>query len=111
MKAYAVGHFETVDFNAEIVEYLQRIVGTLEPFEGRFLIHGGDLQVLEHEWRGNLVVIEFPDLAAARAWYESPAYQEILPLRTKNSQGRVALATGVGEGYSARNKVDQLTAG
>jgi uncharacterized protein (DUF1330 family) len=28
-----------------------------------------------------LLIIEFPTLAAARAWYESPEYQALLPLR------------------------------
>ena len=65
MTAYAVAHLRAVDQNAEIVEYLRRIDGTLEPFAGRFVVHGTLPDVLEGEWPGVLVVIGFPDLAAA----------------------------------------------
>jgi uncharacterized protein (DUF1330 family) len=78
MTAYAVAHLRSVDQNAEIVEYLRRIDATLEPFEGHFLVHGALPDVLEGEWPGFLVVIGFPDREAARAWYDSPGYQEIL---------------------------------
>jgi uncharacterized protein (DUF1330 family) len=63
-----------------IVEYLQRIDATLEPFGGRFIVHGGKMEVWEGAWPGHLIIIAFPDRERARAWYESSAYQEILPL-------------------------------
>jgi uncharacterized protein (DUF1330 family) len=80
MTAYAVAHLRSVDQNAEIVEYLRRIDATLDPYGGRFVVHGVLPHVLEGAWPGFPVVIGFPDLDAARAWYDSPAYQEILPL-------------------------------
>jgi uncharacterized protein (DUF1330 family) len=46
-------------------------------------------------------VIGFPDLAQARAWYESPAYQEIIPLRADNSEGEIILVEGVTEDHRA----------
>jgi hypothetical protein len=54
-------------------------------------------------------VIGFPDLAAARAWYDSPAYREILPLRTRNSDGVTLLVDGVPDGYRAAGYADKLT--
>jgi uncharacterized protein (DUF1330 family) len=59
-------------------EYLERIDSTLEPYSGRFLIHGGDREVLEGTWPGAVVMIEFPGMAEAKSWYSSPAYQKIL---------------------------------
>ena len=61
--------------NADIVKYLEEIDATLRPFGGRFAIHGGDVEVLEGEWPGHVVLIEFPDRDSARAWYRSPTYQ------------------------------------
>ena len=101
MPAYAVAHLREVAMGSPIVEYLQRIDATLEPFAGRFLVHGGEVEVLEGAWPGHLIIIEFPDRERARAWYESSAYQEILPLRTNNSQGDVVFADGVPEGHRA----------
>ena len=54
------------------------------------------------------MVIGFPDLDAARAWYDSPAYQEILPLRTRNSDGVTLLVDGVPDGYRAASFADKL---
>jgi uncharacterized protein (DUF1330 family) len=90
-----------------IVEYLERIDATLAPFDGRFIVHGGDVVILEGSWPGALIVIEFPDRDRVRAWYESQAYREIIALRTDNSQSDVIVAEGVGDGHRA---TDVLTA-
>ena len=94
MTAYAIAHLRQVDFGPAIVEYLRRIDATLEPFGGRFVVHGATVEVLEGQWPGDIVVIAFPDLATARAWYASPAYQAILALRTDHSRGEVILVHG-----------------
>jgi uncharacterized protein (DUF1330 family) len=101
MDAYGVAHLRKVTMGPAIVEYLERIDATLEPFGGRFIVHGGDVEVLEGDWPGHLVIIEFPDRDRARAWYASPAYQDILRLRMDNSEGDVIFADGVSEGHRA----------
>ena len=101
MSAYAVAHLHEMRVNKEIVAYLSQIDATLEPFEGHFLVHGKQSEVVEGRFPGYLVIIEFPDIAKARSWYYSDAYQEILPLRTENSKGSVVLVDGVSENYRA----------
>jgi len=101
MTAYAVANLENVTVGTEIVEYLQRIDATLAPFSGRFIIHGGPKTVLEGEWPGDLIVIAFPDREQAHAWYDSPAYQAILPLRERNATGRAVILDGVDETHKA----------
>jgi uncharacterized protein (DUF1330 family) len=108
MTAYAIGHLHEVAMGPEIVEYLRRIDGTLEPFDGRFIIHGGQAEVKEGSWSGDLIVIAFPDMNRARAWYASPAYRQILPLRTEHSRGDIVLIDGVSEDHKA---TDVLAAG
>jgi uncharacterized protein (DUF1330 family) len=73
----------------------------MDPYGGRFLVHGSDVEILEGDWPGTVVILEFPDLPNARAWYASPAYQEILPLRTKSIDGDTILVDGVGPDYDA----------
>jgi uncharacterized protein (DUF1330 family) len=104
--AYAIAHIRELTFNDQIREYLERIDATLAPFSGRFLVHGGNIEEAEGSWPGHLVILEFPDRDHARAWYDSPAYQEILPLRTRNSEGAAILVDGVPGGYRA---TDMLT--
>lgn len=101
MSAYAVAQLREVSMTPAIVEYLQRIDASLKPFGGRYLVHGGNPEVLEGVFTGNLVVIEFPDRVRAHAWYHSAAYQEILPLRTENSVGDTFIVDGVSENYRA----------
>jgi uncharacterized protein (DUF1330 family) len=101
MTAYGVAHMRSVTIGPAIVEYLERIDATLEPFGGRFIVHGATPRVLEGEFPGHLIVIEFPSREQAQGWYDSPAYREILPLRTENSEGPVVLVDGVGPEHKA----------
>ena len=89
MSAYAVLNLRQMNVNRELVVYLRKIDATLEPFDGRFLVHGKKGEVVEGAIPGQLIIIEFPDLEDARSWYYSEAYQKILPLRTHNSEGDV----------------------
>jgi uncharacterized protein (DUF1330 family) len=101
MASYAVGILTDVKMGPAIVQYLERIDATLAPYDGHFIVHGGDARVLEGTSPGTLVVIEFPDLSRGEEWYASPAYQEILPLRAKNSVSTVFLCEGVDRDHCA----------
>ncbi|EGD53513.1 DUF1330 domain-containing protein [Gordonia neofelifaecis] len=105
---YAVGYLENVDVGPEIIEYIVRIESTFEEFGGRWLVHGTQPEVVEGPLPGALVVIEFPSLAHARSWYESPAYQDIADLRVRHSDSRVALLEGVPHGYRAQRTADAM---
>lgn len=101
MSAYAVAHMRHVTMGPQIVEYLEKIDATLAPFGGRFIVHGGEIEVLEGSWPGHIIVLEFPDPDRLRAWYKSDAYQQILPLRTGNSQSDVIVVDGVDRTHRA----------
>jgi uncharacterized protein (DUF1330 family) len=101
MSGYTVAHMREVTVGPPIVSYLQRIDAALQPFGGRFIVHGGEYEVMEGTWPGTTIMIEFPSRAQARAWYKSDAYQEILALRTDNSSSDIILVDGVGPGHLA----------
>ncbi len=107
-KAYAIAYLRDIDFGEAIVDYIQRIDETLAPYGGRFLVHGGELTGVEGAWDGDIVIIEFPDRAAARDWYASPGYQAILPLRTEHSASIACMVEGVPAGYRAVDKLAEL---
>ena len=73
-------------------------------------MHGDPVQVREGDWPGGLVIIEFPTLAAASAWYESPAYQALLPLRTSHIDGDTLLVQGVGPDHESAALAARLRA-
>ncbi|WP_030548051.1 DUF1330 domain-containing protein [Streptomyces albus] len=108
MPAYAIGHFTSIRPHPDVIEYVERIQATLDPYSGRFLIHGGPVEALEGECAVHPVVIEFPGMDEARAWYGSPGYQEILPLRTRHVVGEAFLAEGVGPDYDPARRGDVL---
>ena len=95
MKGYVVGRVTVRDPEAYAV-YRARVLPTIEAHGGRFLVRGGTVTVKEGGWRDpRLVVLEFPSVAAAEAWYGSAEYQAILPLRTANSDGDIVIVAGV----------------
>jgi uncharacterized protein (DUF1330 family) len=96
MAAYAVAHLREINPHVEILEYLEKIQATLDRFCGRFIVHGGAIDVREGRWPGQLVIIEFPTMADARSWYTSPAYQRIVSLRTRHIASDTILVEGVG---------------
>lgn len=108
--AYAVAHLTNPPANLpeDVLVYMERVQATLNPFGGRFLVHGGPVEIREGTWPGALVLIEFPDLTAARAWYESDAYSAIRPLRTRNVPGDAILVDGVAADYDAAHTAAEL---
>ncbi len=110
MTGYAIAHLRTPTINDDVLEYIERIQDTLDPFRGRFLVHGGTVEVFEGEWPGTIVVLAFPSTADARAWYASPAYQEILHLRTDHIAADTFVVDGVAPDYDPRTTAAALRA-
>ncbi|MFI1648858.1 DUF1330 domain-containing protein [Streptomyces avidinii] len=110
MTAYAIAHIRPTTMNEDILRYIERIQPTMDPFGGRFLVHGQDVEVLEGPFPGTVVMIGFPDIESARAWYASDAYRAILPLRTDHIEGEVVLVQGVPADYDASKTAAALRA-
>lgn len=99
MTAYAIAHLQEAAPHPETAEYMERITDTMRPYGGRFLVHGAQHEVKEGSWPGHVVMIGFPSLDRARAWWDSAAYQEIAPLRSRHIEGDIILVPGVADGY------------
>lgn len=94
MSAYVIGDITVTD-PTRYADYTAHTRSTLEPFEGHFVVRGGPFEVVEGDWEpGRLVVIAFPSMADARAWYASEAYRAILPIRQEASTGSLVLVEG-----------------
>ncbi len=71
--------------------YRERAFDTVIPYGGKPIVQTGEIDVRElrqdKPWTPTrLLIVEFPTLEAARAWYESPEYQTLLPIRL-NARG------------------------
>ncbi len=94
-KGYIVAELNAVHRNAAFLEYSDKVVATLEAYGGRFLARALKPTVVEGNPPADVaVILEFDSQEQAMAWYNSPEYQAILPLRLANSTGRVLCAAG-----------------
>ena len=95
--AYLISEADTIKDLAAIKEYGGKVPETLAPFDGHyhFIVGGGKPQGLDGEAPQGIVVIAFDSAEQLRAWYDSPAYQAIKPLRQSAVKGRMFLVEGV----------------
>lgn len=85
MAAYLIADVEVN--NAEAYkEYRERFDPILAKYHGRLIVGGGPCEALEGDWTPErLIVLEFPTADLARAWYDSPDYAEIAPIRHQHA--------------------------
>ena len=85
----------TIDDPDRYEEYKALTPETIQNHGGRFVVRGGELDIVEGEWGyRRLVVLEFDSIDQARGWYSSPEYQEALKIRKSASRGLVIIAEG-----------------
>jgi uncharacterized protein (DUF1330 family) len=76
MPAYVIVDVKITD-PEQYKQYMALSPAAIEAAGGRFLVRGGPHEVLEGDWQpSRLVMAEFPDLASARAFYDSARYRE-----------------------------------
>jgi len=83
MPAYLIA--EHLVTNPDLFEqYRAQVVPMIERYGGRYLTRGGSHEVLDGTWKPTrVVIVEFPDMDALRAWFESPEYQPLITLRRR----------------------------
>jgi len=95
MTTYLVFTQESIQDPAEFALYQSGVGATLKDHPVRVLAAYGPQQVLEGEGPSGVVILEFPSTEAARAWYDGPAYQEVVQHRFKGARYRAVLVEGV----------------
>lgn len=95
MAAYVLAELDVHDPEG-FGRYRDKVAPLVAAFGGRYLVRGGEITPLEGELSApRLVIIEFDDREAARRWYYSDEYQEILPLRLNSAKGNAVIVDGV----------------
>jgi|SRR5215472_13216665 len=94
--AYIIAEVEVTD-RAAFQKYAEKVPETLAPFTGSFhyVVRGGKTQALEGQPPKGIVVIAFDSTKKALAWYNSPAYEAIKPIRQGASVSRLLMAEGL----------------
>jgi len=77
-------------------EYKSMTLETLTPFQGTFIVRGGETEILEGEWQpGRLVILSFPSRDMAKGWWDSEAYAFPKSIRQRASVTNMVLVEGV----------------
>ena len=92
---YAIAQLKITD-RAAYNRYQSRFMDVMKKFRGRLLAADEHPQLIEGAWdREKVVLLEFPDAAAFRAWAESPEYTEIAKDRKAGSDAIILLVKGI----------------
>lgn len=96
MTAYVVSEVEILD-EAALERYRTLAAASIEEHGGRYLVRGAVPDAVEGEIssRRRLVIVEFPDMAAAKGWYASPSYAQALAVRDRALIRRLLFVEGV----------------
>ena len=95
MAAFVIANV-TIEDPVRYEDYKRMVPATIAAFGGRFVARGGHVETLEGDWRPDrLVILEFPSVERARAWWNSPEYAEARALRQATSRGSLIIVEGV----------------
>jgi uncharacterized protein (DUF1330 family) len=94
MAAYVVVQVDVKD-PARYADYRTMVPPTLPKYGGRFIVRGGKTETLEGDWAPKrFVVVEFPSVEQAKAWWASPEYAEAKALRQATSETQMIVVEG-----------------
>jgi uncharacterized protein (DUF1330 family) len=95
MTAYVIVDIEVTD-PAGYEEYRKLAAPAVVAYGGRFLVRGGITTTLEGDWRPKrLVVLEFPSVQRAQAWWTSDAYRAARAIRERTAATNLIVAEGI----------------
>jgi uncharacterized protein (DUF1330 family) len=94
MAAYVINDMEITD-PAAFEEYKKMSPATVAKYGGRFLSRGGATEKLEGSWLPKrIVILEFPSVAQAKAWADSPEYAPAKQIRQRASKSNLIVVEG-----------------
>ncbi len=95
MAAYVIVQIEIHD-PTTYERYKELAPPSIAQYGGRYIARGGTTETLEGAWRpSRLVILEFPDMDAARAWWASPEYAEAKALRNAAARSEMLAVQGL----------------
>lgn len=81
MPAYVLVQITVTD-SVKYEDYKKAAPPAIARYGGKYLVRGGDVEVLEGAYSGRrMVILEFPNMEAARAFWNSPEYGEARKVR------------------------------
>ena len=95
MAAYIIVNVEVTD-TTRYADYIRVVGDSLVPYEGRFLVRGGKAEKLEGSLEPKrVVVLEFPSLERAKAWWACAEYAAARAVRANAARVRMVAVEGL----------------
>ncbi len=95
MRGYVVVNI-TVRDSARYEEYKRLATPTVSAYGGRYVARGGAVDVREGRWSPTrLVILEFPSVERARAWWDSPEYAPAKAIRQSCADTQLVITEGI----------------
>ena len=95
MPAYIIVEIE-IHNPAEYEDYKKLTPGSLTNYQGKFIVRGGKTETLEGDWSPQrFVILEFPTVALAKAWWASEEYAPAKALRQRTASSKMIVVEGV----------------
>jgi uncharacterized protein (DUF1330 family) len=96
MSGFVIAEVLEVRDPEALKEYATLTQPTVARYGGRYRVLRGQMEVKEGDWRpGPLVMLEFPSLARAREWYDSPEYRPLIAKRQAASRMNFVFVEGL----------------
>jgi uncharacterized protein (DUF1330 family) len=100
MSAYCLFDVLEITDSEKMNAYRAAVFATVEKYHGRYVVIGGPCEVVEGHWQPAFpVMLEFPSLAAAHQWYDSPEYAPLKALRLAATRGNAVFLAGLEGGH------------
>lgn len=95
MPAFIIADVTVTDAD-QMAKYREWSKKAMQEHGAEVQVRGGAIEVLEGDWTpSRLVVLKFPDRAAARRFYDSETYQHAKSLREHAGVMRMVVVDGV----------------
>ena len=94
MSAYLIARVQVTDWE-RYREYTRATPAAIAKYGGRFTVRGGEIIALEGPPEtARVVIIEFPNLDRAKAFYHSEEYSQVKKLREGAATGQFLAVEG-----------------
>lgn len=96
MAVYMIVEAKEVKDKEKYREYIQKVPETIEKFQGKYLARGGGVSVVSGDWKPErLIIVEFTSMDKFQAWFDSPEYRLIAPLREQSAITNAIVVEGI----------------
>lgn len=96
MSVYMIIEAKEIMDRAKYGEYIEKVPRTIEKFGGKYLARGGEVTVVSGDWKpARLIIVEFASMEKFHAWWRSPEYRVVSPLREQSAKTNAIVVNGV----------------